>query len=129
MSNSTISSLTQRYIFILIGLVLLLIISQNFYKRFDLTQDKRYTLSDITIEMLDTISSPLEVELLLNGKSTSEFRRLQQETIQILEELTSVNKNIRYRVVHPQELDVRTDLHEKIKNFQIRPAQIQIKQD
>ena len=85
MSNSTISSLTQRYIFILIGLVLLLIISQNFYKRFDLTQDKRYTLSDITIEMLDTISSPLEVELLLNGKSTSEFRRLQQETIQILE--------------------------------------------
>lgn len=129
MSKQTPSLHTNRYIYILVGIVLLGILSQMFYKRFDLTQDKRYTLSDVTVQLLDTISSPLEIEVLLSGESTSEFRRLQQETSQILEEFASINKNIQFRLVHPKELDVRTDLHEKINNFQVRPAQIQIKQD
>ena len=129
MNKSPTSSLGKRYIFILAGIILLGIVSQVYYKRFDLTQDKRYTLSDITVQMLDTISSPIEIDVLLSGKSTSEFRKLQQETFQILEEFSSVNKNIQYRFIDSKELDVRADLHEKIKIFQIRPAQIQIKQD
>lgn len=123
------SKINTRYSYILLGVVVLLILSQFYYKRFDLTQDKRYTLSDIAVQMIDTIQAPIQIEVLLSGKSTSEFRRLQQETIQILEELSSVNKNIHYRLVDPRELDIRTDLHKKIQEFQIRPAQIQIKQD
>lgn len=129
MSKQTTSSVTKRYIYILVGVLLLGIVSQIFYKRFDLTQDKRYTLSEITVQMLDTISSPIEIEVLLSGKSTSEFRRLQQETHQILEEFSSINRNIQFRFIDPTELDVRADLHEKIRSFQIRPAQVQIKQD
>lgn len=129
MSKQTTSSKANRYIYILIGILFLGILSQMFYKRFDLTQDKRYTLSDITVQMLDTISLPLEIEVLLSGESTSEFRRLQQETYQILEEISSINKNIQFRFIDPKELDVRADLHEKIRSLQIRPAQVQIKQD
>lgn len=129
MSKQTTSSIAKRYIYFLVGTLSLLIVSQVFYKRFDLTQDKRYTLSDAAIQMLDTISSPIEIEVLLSGKSTSEFRRLQHETLQILEEFSSVNNNIHYRFIDPRELDVRADLQEKLKDFQIRPAQIQIKQD
>lgn len=129
MSKQVTSSIAKRYIYFLVGILVLLIVSQVFYKRFDLTQDKRYTLSDVAVQMLDTISSPIEIEVLLNGKSTSEFRRLQYETLQILEEFSSVNKNIQYRFIDPRELDVRADLQEKLRGFQIRPAQIQIKQD
>lgn len=129
MSNQGVSNIATRYIYILLGIVVLLIASQVYYKRFDLTQDKRYTLSDTAVQLLDTISSPMEIEVLLSGKSTSEFRRLQQETLQILEEFSSVNKNISYRLVDSRELDIRPDLQQKIKDFQIRPAQIQVKQD
>lgn len=129
MSKQATSSIAKRYIYFLIGILVLLIVSQVFYKRFDLTQDKRYTLSDVAVQMLDTISSPIEIEILLSGKSTSEFRRLQYETLQILEEFSSVNKNIQYRFIDPKELDLRADLQEKLRSFQIRPAQIQIKQD
>lgn len=123
------SNIATRYIYILLGIVILLIASQVYYKRFDLTQDKRYTLSDTAIQLLDTISDPMEIEVLLSGKSTSEFRRLQQETLQILEEFSSVNKNISYRLVDPRELDINLDLQKKLKDFQIRPAQVQVKQD
>ena len=129
MNKQATSAIAKRYIYFLVGIILLLIASQVFYKRFDLTQDKRYTLSDVTVQMLDTISSPIEIEVLLSGKNTSEFRRLQYETLQILEEFSSVNKNIQYRFIDPRELDVRADLQEKLRNLQIRPAQIQIKQD
>src|SRR5690625_6369975 len=129
MNKQTTSSITKRYIYILVGVLLLGIVSQIFYKRFDLTQDRRYTLSEITVQMLDTIAAPTESEVLLSGKSTSEFRRLQQETHQILEEFSSINRNIQFRFIDPTELDVRADLHEKIRSFQIRPAQVQIKQD
>src|SRR5690625_12838 len=129
MNKQTTSSITKRYIYILVGVLLLGIVSQIFYKRFDLTQDKRYTLSDVTVQMLDTISSPIEIEVLLSGKSTAEFRRLQQETLQILEEFSSVNSNIHHRFIDPRELDVRLDLQEKLRSFQLRPAQVQIKQD
>lgn len=129
MSKRTNSSITKRYLYFLIGILLLGITSQLFYKRFDLTQDKRYTLSDVAVQLLDSLSSPMEIEVLLSGNSTSEFRRLQQESLQILEELSSVNDNIHYRFIDPRELDVRSDLQEKLRNFQVRPAQIQIKQE
>lgn len=129
MSNQATSNIATRYIYILLGIVVLLIASQVYYKRFDLTQDKRYTLSNSAVQLVDMISSPMEIEILLSGKSTSEFRRLQQETLQILEEFSSVNKNISYRIVDSREINIRPDLQQKLKEFQIRPAQIQIKQD
>lgn len=125
----TTSKPTSIYIYLLLGTLLLLLLSPFFYKRFDLTQDKRYTLSDTTIQIIEQIKDPLEIEVLLSGESTSEFRRLQQETAQILEEFASKNKYINFRLIHSEELDLRKDLQNKIRDFQIKPAQVQIQQD
>lgn len=127
--TSTSDFSNSVYIFILIGVFFLLFGSQFFYKRLDLTQDKRYTLSDTAVQLLDSLQSPLEIEILLSDKSTSEFRRLQLETIQILEEFSAHNKHIHYQVIQPEELDLRADIQSKINELQIRPAQIQIKQE
>src|SRR5690625_7845313 len=107
MNKQTTSSITKRYIYILVGVLLLGIVRQIFYKRFDLTQDRRYTLSEITVQILDTIRSPIEIEVLLSGKSTSEHRRLQQETHQISEQFSSTNRNIQTRVIDPTDFDHR----------------------
>src|SRR5690625_1911361 len=123
MNKQTTSSITKRYIYILVGVLLLGIVSQIFYKRFDLTQDRRYTLSEITVQMLDTISSPIEIEVLLSGKSTSEFRRLQQETHQILEEFSSINRNIKNRFIDHTELTVSADSHDKKRSGKIQQIQ------
>ena len=80
--------------FLILGLILLNIINQSFYKRFDLTSDKRYTLSETTKNIVSNIDDFLFVTVYLEGDFPSEFKRLQAETRQYLEELAAENSKI-----------------------------------
>ena len=80
--------------FLVLGLILLNIINQSFYKRFDLTSDKRYTLSETTKNIVSNIDDFLFVTVYLEGDFPSEFKRLQAETRQYLEELAAENSKI-----------------------------------
>lgn len=89
--------------FLIAGLLLLNYGSQSIYKRFDLTKDKRYTLSDVTVSKLKNIQSSLIIRVYLEGDFPSEFKRLQIETRQFLEELRAENSNIKIQFVNPDE--------------------------
>ncbi len=92
-------------------LVVLNILATSFYIRFDLTNDKRYTLSEATHTILTEIDSPVTVKVYLEGDFPSEFKRLQTETRQHLKELKAINQNIKFRFVDP--LDKAEELIEK----------------
>ncbi len=88
---------------IVLGVVLAIInvLSSSFYQRFDLTSDNRYTLSETTQNILSTIDNPINVNVYLEGDFPSEFKRLQTETRQHLEELKALNSNIKFRFINP----------------------------
>ncbi len=91
-------------------LVVLNVLANSFYKRFDLTNDKRYTLSDTTKNILNPMDETITVNVYLEGDFPSEFKRLQTETRQHLEELKAINKNVRFRFIDP--LDKAEELME-----------------
>ncbi|MDO4728631.1 MAG: gliding motility-associated ABC transporter substrate-binding protein GldG [Bacteroidota bacterium] len=102
MKNQTLH--TKKLIWGVLLIIVLNFISQHIYYRFDLTHDKRYTLSDSTKELLNKIDAPIEFTILLQGKNLpAEFRRLQQETKQLLEEFKSINSNISFLFEDPLE--------------------------
>ena len=78
-------------------------VSQLLYKRFDLTVDKRYTLSPTTQQLLAQIKGPIDIKVLLKGNIPAEYKRLQTETLQLLEEYKAANKNIHFDFVNPLE--------------------------
>lgn len=89
-----------------IGLALLAFIMINtiasfFYARIDLTEDKRYTLSEPAIEAAAAFNSVIVVDVLLEGDLPPEFAKLKAETKQILEEFASRNDNIKFNFVDP----------------------------
>ena len=86
---------------IIVGLVILNLVSNAFYKRFDLTGDKRYTLSEASRTILSNIDDPVTIKVYLEGDFPSEFKRLQTETLQHLEELKALNNNIKFRFIDP----------------------------
>ncbi|MBC9796288.1 gliding motility-associated ABC transporter substrate-binding protein GldG [Sinomicrobium weinanense] len=88
---------------ILALLVVLHYLSTTFYGRFDLTHDKRYTLSEASLQPLKKVEIPLVVDVFLDGDLPPEFRKLHDETRQILEEFAARNKNIRFNFVDPLE--------------------------
>lgn len=121
---------TTRYFkkltFILAGIILLNIFGSYFYKRFDLTQDKRYTLSEAAKKTVETLDSPLFIEIFLVGDLPSEFKRLQTETRQILEEFEAYNSSIKFKFISPSDLERDS---EALLKFGAKPAQVEIREN
>ncbi|NIK92094.1 gliding motility-associated ABC transporter substrate-binding protein GldG [Mangrovimonas sp. CR14] len=92
-------------VFIVLGLgLVVLVFTQSVYKRFDLTADQRYTLNPATVKMIEEVNSPVVIDVFLEGESfPSEFRRLQDETKQLLEEFESKNGLITFNFINPIE--------------------------
>jgi ABC-2 type transport system permease protein len=88
---------------VIIGLIVINTISSQFYGRFDLTKDKRYTLSDASRSLIQNIDSPLIIDVFLEGEFPSEFRLLQTEVRQIIEEFQLETSNIRVNYIDPVE--------------------------
>ena len=85
----------KNIVFVVIGLIVINVIANTFYKRFDLTTDQRYTLNPSVLTILEKVESPILVDVFLEGDDfPSEFRKLQSETKQLLEELVAYNNNI-----------------------------------
>ncbi|MEC4113813.1 gliding motility-associated ABC transporter substrate-binding protein GldG [Myroides pelagicus] len=101
--NNSKKSKSIRYISIVVVVVLINILATFFSSRFDLTQDKRYTLSETTEVILSHVEQPVIIDVFLEGTFPAEFRRLQAETRQMLEEFELMNSNIKFHFVNPLE--------------------------
>jgi gliding-associated putative ABC transporter substrate-binding component GldG len=78
-------------------------IGNTFFHRFDLTSDQRYTLSETSLNIIEQVKEPLSIKIYMQGELPAEFKRLQQETQQLLEEFQAYNKNIVFTFVNPLE--------------------------
>jgi ABC-type uncharacterized transport system involved in gliding motility auxiliary subunit len=88
----------------LISIVILLlvnVIGSQFFYRFDLTKDKRFTLSEVSLKIIKQVENPLSIKIYLEGDLPAEFKRLQSETQDLLEEFQARNKNIIFEFVDP----------------------------
>ncbi|GAB7257698.1 gliding motility-associated ABC transporter substrate-binding protein GldG [Polaribacter sp. OB-PA-B3] len=86
---------------IIVLLVSINLLNQSFYKRLDITKDKRYTLSETTKNIISEVDKNLFITVYLEGDFPSEFKRLQVETQQYLEELSSQNSRIKINFENP----------------------------
>ena len=110
------------------ALLLLLVINyiaQQWHSRIDLTQDKRYTLSETTRKTLSQIQQPLVIDVLLKGNIPTEFKKLQTEAVQLLEEYTAANENLIVNFVNPLEDEPNADAAiQNLINNGLQPLQI-----
>lgn len=111
-----------------VALLLLLVINyiaQQWHSRIDLTQDKRYTLSETTRKTLSQIQQPLVIDVLLKGNIPTEFKKLQTEAIQLLEEYTAANDHLIVNFVNPLEDEPNADAAiQNLINNGLQPLQI-----
>lgn len=114
---------------------LLLLVSVNYiaslsYQRIDLTQDKRYTLSQPAKDVLDQIKSPLVIDVFLEGDFPSEFRKLQNETRYLLEEINAYNRNVSFVFSNPVEEGSDANLvSQQFSQFGMTPLPLKVKRN
>ena len=100
----------NKKIIISIGIVLVLLVGIfGFSTRIDLTQEKRYTLTDSTIKTLKAVKKPMMIEVYLDGDFPASFKQLQNETKFMLEEFRKINPKIDYKFIDPIKEKISRD--------------------
>jgi ABC-2 type transport system permease protein len=87
--------------------VLAIVVLINFvgaflFKRFDLTSEKRYTLSESSRKLLKKLDDVVYVKVYLQGDFNPNFTRLKNETKELLDEFRAYsNGNLEYELINP----------------------------
>lgn len=89
----------------LISLVLINWLSSYVYHRFDLTSEKRYSISDNTKKLLRNLDEEITIKVYLDGDLNSSFYQLKKSVKDILEEFKAYDKHrkLTYEFINPSE--------------------------
>ena len=91
---------------LLLGIIIILlinIISYYLFTRIDLTSEHRYSLSPATRKLVKGLDDQVLFKVYLEGDLPSGFRRLANETKEMLDEFRAYSDNIQYEFVNPSE--------------------------
>lgn len=89
---------------VIVILLLLNFVASFLFKRFDLTKEKRYTLSESTKKLLKNLDDVVYIKVYLQGDFNPNFTRLKNETKEILDEFRAYsNDNLQYELINPLE--------------------------
>ncbi len=100
------------FLLILVAIIVINIISSFAFTRFDLTSEKRYTLSEATKQLLNNLDDYVHFRVYLEGDFPAGFKRLQRETKEMLDEFRAYNKYVTYEFINPSLSDDRQEREE-----------------
>lgn len=84
-----------------VAIVLVNIIATYLFTRFDLTSEKRYSLSPATKKLVRNLDDVVFFRVYLEGDLPAGFRHLSNETKEMLDEFRAYNSNIEYEFIDP----------------------------
>jgi len=120
----------KSFLILILGLLVVNFAASKFFQRFDLTEDKRYTLSPAAKDIIAEVEKPLIIDVFLEGDFPSEFRRLQTETRQLLEEFEAYNPNIKFSFINPlEDGDDVNAIAEEFYNMGMEPARLSVREN
>ena len=92
--------------------VLVNVIGSYVFTRFDLTSEKRYTLSPTTKEILNSLDDYVYFKVYLEGDFPAGFKKLRRETKEMLDEFRAYSKFIDYEFINPSESGNEAEIKE-----------------
>ena len=92
--------------------VLVNVIGSFVFTRFDLTSEKRYTLSPTTKEILNGLNDYVYFKVYLEGEFPAGFKKLRRETKEMLDEFRAYTKYIDYEFINPAESNDPAEIKE-----------------
>lgn len=93
-----------QYFLTVASLVVLVLIAGSISLRLDLTEDKRYTLSEPTLKILDRLDEDIYIQVYLDGEMPIPLRRLRRSVMELLEEFRIASgRHVYYEFINPSE--------------------------
>jgi ABC-2 type transport system permease protein len=107
-------------------------LSGLYYVRFDMTHEKRFSLSDSTVSMLKTLEEPILITVYLEGDFPAGFKRLRNATEEILDEFKAyAGGNLSYRFMDPfadKTVEEQREMYDYLVNTEgLTPTDLNVK--
>ncbi|NJK84341.1 MAG: hypothetical protein HC912_11720 [Saprospiraceae bacterium] len=122
----------KSFLYFGVGLLLVFVLNllaQEFVWRIDLTEDKRYTISEASINLLESLEEEVLIKVYLEGEDfPADFKRLKNSIRELLEEFQLYGgKNIKFRFIDPlaiENAERRDTLLKELDQKGIRPTNV-----
>ena len=92
------------WLFLLLILVIINFAASSFHSRFDLTKEKRYTLSSATVRLIHNLDNNITIDVFLKGNFPAGFKKLANSTDEFLRLLKDYNSSrVTYQFISPKD--------------------------
>jgi ABC-2 type transport system permease protein len=93
-----------QFLTVIAGIILVASVSSLLRFRFDLTEDKRYTLSDPARKVLSSVKNDIYIQVYLDGEMPIPLKRLKRSVREMLDEFNIASgRKIDYEFINPSE--------------------------
>lgn len=93
-------------IYVMLGFVVVNLLFTRVLLQADITNDKRYSLSENTRRLLKNVDRPVRIDIFLAGKLPPGLQKLQYALTRMLEEFRRISgNNFRYELIDPATLE------------------------
>src|SRR5690348_1889678 len=112
---------------LVIGIIIVVnLLAYEYHVRLDLTEDRQYTLSDATHEILDNLEEPVTVKAYFSRNVPPEFGKARQDFQDLLVEYANLSDNqVVYEFINPNE---KESYEQDAINSGIRPVLINVRE-
>ncbi len=107
-------------------LIVINVLASKYYTQWDLTEDKRYSLTEPSKELLRGLNEEIYVQVLLEGTFPAGFKRLKENANDLLEEFNSYSGNLDIQFIDPSAGTVEqiNQTREQLRNDGIMPQNL-----
>ena len=116
---------------LLIGVLVIVLLNFSaslFFERFDLTSEKRYSLSDASKELVNNLDDIIYVKVYLEGDFPAAYKKLRDETREMLDEFRAYsNENLDYEFINPAESGdekITKEIYQQLHKQGLRPTDL-----
>lgn len=121
-----------RTLVTLATVVVVNLLASWFFGRLDFTEDKRFTLSPLAIETVESLDEPLHIVVLLDGNLPAGFERLKRATTDMLRDLSTFSSGrLSFSVTDPLDgtAEQQVDNAEALASYGIMPTNVNVRTD
>ena len=124
----------NKYISFALFFILLLLINiffSKYDKAFDLTADKRHSISSESKKILQNLDDVIYIKIYLDGSFPSQFKYLQEELLSMLTSFKAIsNQNIDFVLINPNESDdgsEKESLFKQLVKKGLKPTDVEVR--
>ncbi len=90
-------------------------------KSYDITKDKKFTLSDTTISNIKKLKSPVKIDIFLEGSMPNYYYNFQSQIKEVVKLFINENNLISYEFINPYDLNQKDLFFKKMIALDLNP--------